>query len=82
MTVEVRPYSRDVPDSLTHRENASRLASRIKNYWLSRGLAWVKVWVEPFRFGTDERIHYKVRSNLVMGNPITEASSKKRVEDE
>lgn len=76
-----RPYTRDVPDSLTHRENATRLASRIKNFWQSRGLSWAKVWVEPFTFGSDPRKHYQVRSNIVMGNPITEANPKRRVED-
>ena len=78
---ETRPYSRDVPDSLTHRENATRLASRIKNYWLSRGVPWVRVWVESFNFGSDERRHFQVRSNIVMSDPISEASSKRRVEE-
>ena len=49
-------------------EGATRLASRIRDYWSARAEA-VRVWVEPIkRAGLDDRA-YQVRSDLVGGLP-------------
>ena len=47
---------------------ASRLATRIQLYWVSRGVTGVQVWAEPFSgLGEDGKpaTLFQVRSNIV-----------------
>lgn len=56
---------------MTQRQQAEALASRIRAYWSARG-ASPHVWAEPSRVyvsGTDSRLYWQVRSDIVGGWP-------------